>query len=552
MRIRLKIVLIVLPLLVATLVLTGMTSSLSARSGVTRIAMDFLSFKSQDLKKYMDSQWNLLLANDLSAKPEFVNLAKASTISFARTLVRSETERIFGLDHDGKIAMETSKLELTEAEGMRLVSLLAEKKGAWIDAPLGGRSRVGQGFTYEPFGWSVFVTEEKAVFYREVNEIMLQSGIILLASCAVSLVLLLLFSGYLTRPLTRMVGVMRRIIADNDLSSRVAVEYRDETGDLAHTFNIMIGELEKAYSQIKSFAFKAVLAKQQEQEIRNIFQKYVPRDVIDRCFLNPESMLVGENRTLSVLFSDIRSFTTISEGLPPDELVHSLNRYFSLMVDIIMKHGGIVDKYIGDAIMAFFGAPVHHPDDALRSVVSAFEMHDALALFNKEQETRGRPNFRIGIGIAYGEVTIGNIGSERKMDYTVIGDMVNLANRLEGLTKLYSQPLVFSENVHAQVRERVPCRLVDRVVVKGRTQGENIYTAKRALGEGEEAAWDIHQRAMNRYYDRRFAEAASLFREVSAILPGDPLAALYLSRCAIHGRTPPPAEWNGIELMKEK
>ncbi len=133
-----------------------------------------------------------------------------------------------------------------------------------------------------------------------------------------------------------------------------------------------------------------------------------------------------------MLFSDIRGFTTISEGMSPDDLVSSLNRYFSGQVDIIMNRSGIVDKYIGDAIMAFFGAPVTHDDDALQAILAGIEMSEAVEDFNRQQKELGKPEFHIGVGINYGIVTVGNIGTDKKMDYTVIGDMVNLASRLEG------------------------------------------------------------------------------------------------------------------------
>ena len=216
-------------------------------------------------------------------------------------------------------------------------------------------------------------------------------------------------------------------------------------GNTLHTFNLMIDELQRAYDQIKSYAFDAVLAQKKEQGIRNIFQKYVPQDLITQFFENPEQMLVGNNRRLAVLFSDIRGFTGISESMRPDELVHSLNRYFSYMVDVIMEQRGIVDKYIGDAIMAFFGAPVatgKEPDQAIRA---ALRMVRALEQFNAEQLENGKPPFRIGIGTASGEVTVGNIGTDRKMDYTVIGDTANLASRLAGLTKYYGVPVLVTE-----------------------------------------------------------------------------------------------------------
>ncbi|GAB1458041.1 hypothetical protein MASR2M48_33490 [Spirochaetota bacterium] len=203
----------------------------------------------------------------------------------------------------------------------------------------------------------------------------------------------------------------------------------------------MLDELQKAYDQIKKYAFETVLAQKKEEKIRHIFQKFVPQELIDRFFQNPEAMLVGENRELAVLFSDIRSFTSISETMKPDDLVNSLNHYFSSMVDIIMSHNGVIDKYIGDAIMAFFGAPVRRDDDAISSIKAALDMIEALDHFNEQQRGLGKPEFKIGIGINYGIVTVGNIGCDKKMDYTVIGDMVNLASRLEGLYKRFASNL---------------------------------------------------------------------------------------------------------------
>jgi len=161
---------------------------------------------------------------------------------------------------------------------------------------------------------------------------------------AVSVLLLLLFSGYLTGPITRMVTAMQEIIHHHNFSERVRVEYKDEIGTLAHTFNVTINELENSYIQIKNFALEAVLA---------------------------------------VLFSDIRGFTTLTELMRADQMVQSLNSYFSPMVDKILDRNGIVDKYIGDAIMAFFGAPVQHTDDAFQAVLTALEMQEALVEFNE-------------------------------------------------------------------------------------------------------------------------------------------------------------------------
>jgi adenylate cyclase len=374
----------------------------------------------------------------------------------------------------------------------------------------------------------------------------------LIIAIILGVVMVLVFAGYLTNPLTRVVQAMERIIATNDMSSRVEVEYNDETGRLAHTFNIMVGALERAYKQIKRYALGAAVAQKKEHKIRTMFQKFVPADVIDQFFANPEKMLVGENRVISILFSDIRSFTSISEQMMPDDLVSSLNRYFTVMVDIIAARDGTIDKYIGDAIMAFFGAPARHKNDALNSVLAGIEMTEALGDFNAHQRELGKPEFRIGVGINYGVVTVGNIGTDKKMDYTIIGDMVNLASRMEGLTKKYQQPLLISESLHQRVHEEVPCRLIDTVAVKGRAEGVKIYSAKKTLSEEENRAWTLHNTAMEHYYQRDFDQAIRYFRDVQKIFPEDYPSALLIDRCRQFKATPPPADWNGVEIMKEK
>jgi adenylate cyclase len=370
-----------------------------------------------------------------------------------------------------------------------------------------------------------------------------------------SIILLLLFARYLTRPLQQVVDAMSDIIATNDLSRRVDVLYKDETGRLGHTFNLMTEELGKAYDQIKSYALRAAVSQVKEEKIRHVFQKYVPKTVLESFFKNPEGALVGENRILAVLFSDIRGFTSISEKMRPDEMVESLNNYFARMVDIVMRQPdreGIVDKYIGDAIMAFVGAPERHEDDALRSVLTAFEMLDALAEFNAWQRQKQRVPFQIGIGINYGSVTVGNIGSEKKMDYTVIGDMVNLASRLEGLTKKYHEPIVVSDSVYSRVKTSVKCRCLDKVAVKGRQRGAEIYTVRRALSSQEEKAWSLHEQALALYYERSFREATEVFQQVHALMPEDHCSDLFLRRCEKFVKSPPAESWKGVEEMTEK
>ncbi len=552
MKIRAKIVFVVVPILMTSLIITGVVSSFSARSGMTRIAMEFLGFKADELENYAYSQWNLLEQNNLQEDPRYIEVAKNAVASYANSIIRSDTEIILALDGDAGVAMSTAEVDFSVVEKARIYRNIHKKSAGWISLTMGGVSRVGQSFHFEPFGWYVLVTESNDAFYLEADQIIVNTAYVLGGSILVSLILLFLFSGYLTRPLRSVASGMRHIMETNDLSKRVPVEYNDEIGVLAHTFNMMSGELERAYNQIKEFAFKAVLAQKNEHKVRNIFQKYVPKDVIDTIFMNPEQMLVGDNRVVAILFSDIRSFTTISEGFMPDELVLALNRYFELMVDIIIGHGGVIDKYIGDAIMAFFGAPVKHEDDAYQALLAALEMQETLREFNKEQEKAGKPSFITGIGINYGVVTVGNIGSEKKMDYTIIGDMVNLGSRLEGLTKPYHQDVIFSESVYRKVRDHLRCRLVDKVVVKGKTKGENIYTAIKSPSPRQTKALAYHHAGLKHYYARRFQHALRYFLAVGKLLPGDSLAGLYIERCRKYISSPPPEDWIGVEVLTSK
>jgi len=562
MKIRLKIILVVLPVVVAALALSQEASFFSARNGISRIAQSFFNFKAVELEKYAQGQWSLLVENDFTNRPDMVEAAKNSVLLYARSIILSDTEIILALDESGSPAMSTSPLDILSVERAGVLEILRKEDQGIFELPLGGKIRVLRAFYFAPFGWHILLSEEKNVFYADLEKIRFQTLVILAVVSAFAVVMLIFFARHLTSPLGRVVKTMNEISSGGDLSARVEIEYKDETGKLASTFNQMISELEKAYAQIKRYAFQAVLAGKKEQRIRQIFQKYVPKDLIDKFFASPESMLIGENRDLAILFSDIRSFTTISEKMAPDDLVNSLNRYFSGQVDIIMNRNGIVDKYIGDAIMAFWGAPVKHEDDALQAVLSGFEMIEGVKLFNEKQKKLGKPEFNIGIGINYGIVTVGNIGSERKMDYTVIGDMVNLASRMEGLTKTYHAEILISETLYEAVQksrvknpansEAICFRLLDTVAVKGKTKGVKIYTASKSLLIGERKAWEIHNRGMDFYYRRDFTQAAKCFSEVLAIMKDDLNAQSLLQRCKTYAVSPPPPDWHGVEVMKTK
>lgn len=552
MKIAPKIVLLFLPLLIGPMVFVAVSASVSARTGITAVATNLLQFKAEELGRYATNQYRLLEQNELLEEEEFVDASKQSIASHAEGLVRRESELVLAVDEEGNVVFSTGEIEIREGERGELRELLAGNVSGWEQLTLGDTSRVGYVVPFEPFGWSFLITDETAAFYSPVETIFRRSTIILVASLVATTLLLVLFSTYITRPLKQIVQAMRDIVDTGELSRRVKVQYADETGELGSSFNRMTSALEHAYGEIKNYALQAAVAERREKKIRNVFQKYVPNQVIEQFFASPESMLVGQERELAILFSDIRGFTTLSEGLTPSNLVESLNRYFSKMVEVIMQQQGVVDKYIGDAIMAFFGAPAPDEESCFHAVGAALDMLDALEEFNETQKAQGRPVFKIGIGINFGDVTIGNIGSEKKMDYTVIGDMVNLASRLEGLNKSYMEPIIISEPVKRELGGRFPCRMVDRVVVKGKSRPVAIYGVRRELTVSEEEAWKLHHRGLELYYERDFRAAADHFKAELELLPGDKPAHIFLERAETLMETELPEGWTGVVTLTEK
>ena len=553
MNIRPKIILVVLPLIIVPLILAAFVSYLSARNGITAVASGFLRFKSQTLVDYMEGQWTLLADNDLETDPAYLSAAEGAMKAFAANLIRSDSEIILALDDDGVIVLSSP------GQDSRLgpypeYTIGGAALAAWEDSlVVGDERRVGYVDYFEPWGWTVLVTESWTSFYSPVQRTALLIGIIGAAALVLALVFLVVAAGRITGPLESMVTVIDGVMATMDLSRRVEIYYTDETGRLGHSFNRMAGSLEKANADIKNFALRAVLAHRQAEEarkmernLRTLFAKYVPQSVIDENIERQgKSLREGQNQFVSVLMSDIRGFTTISESMTPDVLVDSLNRYFEVMVDVIDHHGGITDKYIGDAIMALFGVPMKEDDDVLRSVYAGLEMLEALDEFNRNQVKRGRRPFSVGIGLHYGVVTAGNIGSDKKMDYTVIGETVNTASRLEGLTKYYGTPMIVSETVKRRTEKQAAHRLLDKVMVKGSNNALPIYSVSKELAPESREVWEAFANGQANYYARNFKKAKDYFRQALKSYPDDKPSQIFLERTLEYLRKPPESDWDG-------
>jgi adenylate cyclase len=257
-----------------------------------------------------------------------------------------------------------------------------------------------------------------------------------------------------------------------------------------------------------------------------------------------------------VLFSDIRSFTTISEQLGAQGTVGLLNDYFTLMVECIQREGGMLDKFIGDAMMAGFGVPVAHEDDVDRAVRTAIAMMRELGQWNEQRVAEGRPPVDIGIGLNTDTIVSGNIGSKKRMDYTMIGDGVNLASRLESACKQYGAHILVSEFTWKKLRGTYRGRELDKIVVKGKTQPVAIYEILDYHTEKSYPAMSdamAHFRdALAKYRKRDFAGARVEFGCVLAINADDKAAKLYIERCDHLAEDPPPEDWGGVWVMDHK
>jgi adenylate cyclase len=292
------------------------------------------------------------------------------------------------------------------------------------------------------------------------------------------------------------------------------------------------------------------------QIVAGLFGKYVSRGVVDDLLRGRiDASLEGRSVEVTVLFSDLRGFTTLSESLSPRETGLLLNSYFDVMIPTVFQNGGTLDKLIGDAVMAFFGAPADLPDHPSRAALTALAMVRALEALRARSDVVGVERLAMGIGLNTGAVTAGNLGSQSFMDYTVIGDTVNLASRLEGLTKHYRSTVIVSGETAARLDERFLLRELDRVRVKGKDRPVAVYELAGLAEETDPArkqALQSFESGLARYRERDWNGAEEAFRETLRLEAGDGPAALYLERVRRLRRTPPSPEWDGVTVFESK
>jgi class 3 adenylate cyclase len=381
------------------------------------------------------------------------------------------------------------------------------------------------------------------VWAREVTEyrrsILLAAGIVSVIAFILSVSIYLLVTENMVIKAIKKFSKGVSEITRGNFDFHVNIKRQDEIGDLATTFNGMADGLKE------------------RDLVKDLFGKYVQKEVAEKA-MQSEIKLGGEKQVGTVLFSDIRSFTTISEQLEPQDLVSMLNRYFTTMVDRIINYNGVLDKYIGDALMVHFGILGEAENSADNAVQAAIEMIKSLHDFNNEQKRLQRPKISIGVGIHTGGLVAGNIGSPNRLEYTVIGDTVNLASRAEGLTKLFGAHIVITEATHAGLKppKRYLIRPLDLIVVKGKTNPVQMYEVYDGDGEAdrrvkqETAGKLLH--AVTLYRNRAFDEAKRELTRLIELNQDDKLVSYYLELCNYFRKNPPGKDWDGSAVMRAK
>jgi len=293
-----------------------------------------------------------------------------------------------------------------------------------------------------------------------------------------------------------------------------------------------------------------------EKRLKSTMYRYMNQELAEQLLDGGEILLGGDRKEVSVLFSDIRSYTSLTEKLQAEEVVQMLNEYFEEMVESVFNHKGILDKYIGDAMMAVFGTPNKLEDHALMATQSALDMRRRLKIYNDSRAVQGKDIIKIGIGINSDFVISGNIGSSKRMEFTAIGDGVNLSSRLEAASKQYGCDIVISENTYHQCKEHIVVRELDCIRVKGKTQPVSVYEVVEELGNplppNHEEVIELYHRGRHLYTHQNFSLALSYFATILELEPKDKAAYLHINRCQHFLKTPPSKDWDGVWTMTTK
>ena len=374
------------------------------------------------------------------------------------------------------------------------------------------------------------------------NQVMLISMVLTLLAAVLGLVFAALVSAGVTRPVRRLLEGAKAVEA-GDLQGTLVATSQDEIGHLTTAFNQMVEQLRL------------------KERLRETFGKYVDPRVVEGLIEGPALAAEGQRRVMTVLFCDVKGFTSTSEGMTPQGLVKVMNRYFSTMSAPIRGHQGIIDKYIGDAIMAYWGPPfAEDAEQARLATMAALDMLQLVPQLRAELPellgVRMLPNaFDIRIGIATGEVLVGSIGSELMMSYTVMGDTVNLASRLEGANKEYGGRILVSEATVAGASAAIETREIDRLVTLGQTRPQTVFEIMGRKGELTAAQIELRARfseGLAAYRAQRWDESRRCFEAALSAMPGDGPSTTFIKRIKSLTEAPPGDGWDGSWHLERK
>lgn len=306
-----------------------------------------------------------------------------------------------------------------------------------------------------------------------------------------------------------------------------------------------------------AMSYNAATEGRQKAQIKGMFERYVDKAVVKQILDNPSLVkLGGEEREITTLFADIEGFTSMAEKMGPQNTVGMLNSYLTEMSSIIIENNGTIDKYIGDAIMSFWGAPLSDADHAFNSCAAGINMQRKLTALHTKWIHYGRPVVNQRIGINTGRAVVGNMGAETRLNYTAIGDAVNLASRLEGVNKEYGTRLLMSENTYRQVHDRVLSREMDLVVVMGKSEPVRIYElialADEVQTDATKRFLEFYHNGLEAYKKRAWKSAIDQFQQALSIRRDDIVSNLYIQRATMFSDAPPPDDWNGVFVMTKK
>jgi len=305
------------------------------------------------------------------------------------------------------------------------------------------------------------------------------------------------------------------------------------------------------------YIYKYYTEEKGKRFIKETFSHFVTQSVVDELLDNPDKIkLGGEKKECTVFFSDVAGFTTIAEQLTPEALVRLLNEYLTEMTNIVFKHDGMLDKYEGDAIMAVFGAPISHGNHALKACATAIEMQEQLVKLRDLWGKQGRPQLHARCGLNSGQMVVGNMGSENRFDYTVMGDAVNLGSRLESANKQYRTTIMIGENTYQKAKDGIIVRELDLLRVKGKTEPVKVYElvglSEAGVPDKKQQILDIFAKGFEYYLEQDWETAVRYLKQAQLIDSMDGPTLTYLQRCNRFMQNPPPKDWDGVFTMETK